>query len=87
MQEINNASAINVRFCPVIIAKDGTPNFELRLFETSPAGNTPYHSHEWEHGVYVLADSGFIIKEKEKIEIEKDDYIFVEPFEIHQFKA
>jgi len=87
MQEVNDANALNVKFFPVITARDGAPNFALRLFEAGPEGNTPYHSHEWEHEVCILDGSGHIVKEKDKIEIEKDDYIFIEPFEMHQFKA
>jgi quercetin dioxygenase-like cupin family protein len=87
MQDVNDAGALNVKFYPVITSKDGAPNFALRLFETGPDGNTPYHSHEWEHEVYILEGNGYIVKEKDKIEIEKDDYIFIEPFEKHQFKA
>ena len=84
---INDGNAVGVKFYPVITVIDGAPNFALRLFEVSPNGNTPYHSHEWEHEVYVIDGNGFIIGENKKLKIEKDDYLFIEPTEIHQFLA
>jgi quercetin dioxygenase-like cupin family protein len=84
-KEINDPNAVNIKFFPVITARDGAPNFALRLFEAGPNGQTPYHSHEWEHEVYIISGNGFIVKENEKLKIEKDDYLFIEPFEIHQF--
>ncbi len=33
---------------------DGAPNFIMRQFSISPGGNTPYHTHDWEHVIYVL---------------------------------
>jgi len=36
----------------------GAPNFTLRHFEVAPGGHTPYHTHAWEHEVFVLSGTG-----------------------------
>lgn len=76
-----------IKFYPMLTARDGTPNFAMRLFEIGPGGYTPRHQHRWEHEVYIISGGGFVIKCEEKIKIEKDDFIFVEPSELHQFQA
>ncbi len=86
-EEVNDPNAKGVNFYPVITQKDGAPTFSLRLFEIDSNGNTPYHSHVWEHEVYIIDGKGFIIGENKKLRIEKNDFIFVEPNEIHQFQA
>lgn len=76
-----------IKFYPMLTAKDGTPTFAMRLFEINPDGHTPKHSHDWEHEVYIISGGGFVLKDDMKIKIEKDDFIFVEPSELHQFQA
>jgi quercetin dioxygenase-like cupin family protein len=82
-----NKDMRGVKFYPMLTAGDGTPNFAMRLFEIDPGGYTPRHSHEWEHEVYVIKGDGYVFKGDEKTRIEKDDFIFVEPSELHQFRA
>ncbi|MHB1334991.1 MAG: cupin domain-containing protein [Candidatus Humimicrobiaceae bacterium] len=86
-KELNDSNAKDVNFYPVITTLDGAPNFALRLFEIEPGGYTPYHSHAWEHEVYIIEGEGFIIGENKKSKIEKNDFLFIEPTEIHQFMA
>ena len=86
-EDIKDINAKGVKFYPVITARDGAPNFSLRLFEIESDGNTPFHAHGWEHEVYIIEGSGFIIGENKKLRIEKDDFVFVEPSELHQFLA
>jgi quercetin dioxygenase-like cupin family protein len=86
-EEVSDSDAKGVRFYPAITARDGAPTFALRLFEIGAEGNTPYHSHEWEHEVYIIEGNGFIMGENKKLRIEKNDFIYVEPQEVHQFIA
>ena len=37
---------------------DGAASFHMRQFDVAPGGNTPRHTHEWEHEMYVLAGAG-----------------------------
>ena len=86
-EEITDSQAKGINFYPVITERDGAPNFAMRLFEIEAFGNTPYHAHEWEHEVYIIDGQGFILGENKKLRIEKNDFIFVEPMETHQFVA
>ena len=86
-KDVNDTEAKNVDFYPVITASDGAPNFALRLFEIGSEGHTPFHSHDWEHEVYIIEGSGLIVEESKNTKIEKDDFIYVEPGEKHQFSA
>lgn len=82
-----NKDMKGVRFYPMLTAADGTPNFAMRLFEIEPGGYTPRHSHEWEHEVYIIKGDGHVFRGDDKTKIEKDDFVFVEPSELHQFRA
>ncbi len=69
----------------VINADDGAPNFCMRVFEVEPGSSTPYHSHNWEHEVFVLSGRGVVISEQGETQIAKDSVIFVPPDEHHCF--
>jgi len=77
----------SVRLYPMITAKDGAPNFAMRLFEIGPGGHTPGHRHDWEHEIYIIEGGGYVLKDNHKVEIEKDDFIYIEPLESHQLIA
>ena len=69
-----------------LVAEDmGAPNFHMRAFDVAPEGNTPKHSHDWEHEVYVLKGSGKIVLGNGEERISEGDAIFVSPNELHQF--
>ena len=76
-----------VKFYPMLTAGDGAPNYAMRLFEVEPGGYTPRHRHEWEHEVYIIGGGGHVIAGGEETRIEQDDFIFIEPSELHQFRA
>ena len=78
------ASKLKVRW---LITKDmGAPNFAMRLFEMEPSGNSPLHSHDWEHEVFILEGSGVVVGEDKERNFKAGDVIFVAPNEKHQFK-
>lgn len=62
------------------------PNFYLRQFELEPGGHTPFHSHEFEHEVYVIEGNGQINTENESIYLERGFFVLVMPHEKHQFE-
>ncbi len=46
----------------VLIGKDdGAENFCMRVFEISKNGQTPYHSHDWEHELFIHAGGGEVL--------------------------
>jgi len=71
----------------MITAKDGAPTFSLRIFRLEPGGYTPFHSHIWEHEVFVFDGSGLVIGEEHTLPIKKGYSVFVPPGEKHRFKA
>jgi len=66
---------------------DGAPNFALRVFDLDPGGNTPYHTHAWEHEVYVLSGSGYVKRETDTVDISAGTALFVQGDEWHGFVA
>jgi len=48
-----------------LITKEmGAPNFAMRLFEISPRGFSPLHTHAWEHEIFVLEGNGSVFDGK-----------------------
>lgn len=65
--------------------KDGSPNFAMRLFTLKQGASTPYHTHDWEHEVFIVDGTIKVVsKDGEKI-VEKGAFVLVEPNEEHQF--
>ena len=64
---------------------DKAPNFSLRSIEVTPGGNTPKHSHDYEHEVYVVSGTGEVLLDGKLNEIKAGDVIYVPANEEHQF--
>jgi quercetin dioxygenase-like cupin family protein len=69
----------------VITAKDGAPNFCMRVFEVEPGSSTPHHAHDWEHEVFILSGQGMVVGEQGETLIGKGSVVFVAPNEQHCF--
>jgi len=69
----------------VITARDGAPNFCMRVFEVEPGSSTPDHSHPWEHEVFVLSGSGVVRGKEDETEISPGSIVFIAPDEQHCF--
>jgi quercetin dioxygenase-like cupin family protein len=61
------------------------PNFYMRLFDVAPGGNTPSHTHAWEHEVYVVKGKGKIVLGDRDEPLSEGDAVLVTPNELHQF--
>jgi len=72
--------------CRVVIgADDGAPTFIMRVFEVKSGSSTPFHSHSWEHEVFILSGKGIVKgREKEKL-LGEGTVVFVAPNEDHCF--
>ncbi len=64
---------------------DGAPNFIMRQFTIQPGGNTPYHTHDWEHEVYVLSGTGRVKQSDGVRELSAGSVVLVLPNEEHGF--
>ncbi len=69
----------------LIGAADKAPNFTMRLFTLKPGASTPYHTHEWEHEVFVIEGKIKVRSKNGEQTIEAGGFVFVEPNEEHQF--
>ena len=78
------ASKLKVRW--LITREMGAPNFAMRLFEVEPGGHSPFHSHPWEHEVFILEGEGLVLGGKEEKKFKAGDAVFIPPNEQHQFK-
>lgn len=66
--------------------QDGAPSFTMRQFEIAPGGNTPKHSHGFEHEVFVLEGSGVVLEGSAERPLRAGTVVFVPPNELHQFR-
>ncbi len=70
----------------VLIDEDvGAPTFTMRRLEISPGGGTPFHSHPWEHEVYVLSGAGTIRHKEGETGMTEGTFVYVAPEEEHAF--
>lgn len=64
---------------------ESVETFAMRRFTLGSGGHTPYHGHDWEHEVYVLAGRGKIKTEEGDRELSAGDAVYVPSNEEHQF--
>lgn len=68
-------------------SNDGTPIYSFRVFTLEPGGNTPYHSHPYEHMNFVIEGQGVLINEAGEEQLLKTgDFALVDPNEKHQYR-
>jgi quercetin dioxygenase-like cupin family protein len=65
---------------------DGAPSFTMRQFEVAPGGNTPKHSHAYEHEVFILEGSGIVLDSAGEHPLRPGVTVYVAPQEVHQFR-
>ena len=88
--EVNNQAvevegAVGVSKRVLIGQEDGALNFVMRQFTLQPGGKTPYHTHNWEHEVYVLSGSGVAKRVDGESDISSGSVVLVLPEEEHGF--
>ena len=69
----------------VIGAEDGAPRFTMRLFEVKPGSATPFHSHWWEHEVFILSGEGTVRGKDAERAVSTGVVVFVAPDDEHCF--
>lgn len=65
--------------------RDNAPNFSMRRFTVGKGGCSPYHTHPWEHEVYVLSGQGEVRSAGGSQPVIPGDFAFVPPNDEHQF--
>ena len=86
LEDVNVDGAKRTRIRWLISQDDNAPNFAMRMFEVEPGGFTPYHSHAWEHEVFVVEGQGTFVTEEKDIPFKAGDAIFADPDMKHQFR-
>ena len=69
----------------VIGAEDNAPTFVMRVFELKPGSSTPFHSHSWEHEVFVLSGKGIVKGRGKENSVGEGTVVFIAPDEEHCF--
>ncbi len=82
--EMEGAEKVRIRW--LIAEEDGAPNFAMREFCVAPGGHTPYHAHDWEHEVYVIAGTGMVVGENGENPLEPGTVVFIPGGEMHNFR-
>ena len=85
-KRVDDSQAKDTDMQVLISAEDDAPNFAMRIFQIKPNGYTPYHTHPWEHEVFILKGEGIVIVEGKKTKFKYGDAIFIPPDVMHQFK-
>lgn len=70
----------------LITEEIGAENFAMRLFEMEAGGNSPLHSHNWEHEVFILEGEGVVVGGEDEKKFKAGDAIFIPANEKHQLK-
>ncbi|MEC9093715.1 MAG: cupin domain-containing protein [Planctomycetota bacterium] len=83
---VDMEGAVGCSMRQLVSEADGAPNFSMRQFEVEPGGNTPLHSHPYEHEVFVLQGDGIVMEGPRERPIKKGDVVYVAPDDLHQFK-
>lgn len=86
LEDMEMEGAKNVKVRWLISDKDNAKIFAMRLFEIGKEGFTPYHTHDWEHEVFVLEGSGEVKIGDKIYPIKKDSVVFIDPGVQHNFK-
>ena len=65
--------------------KEKAPCFAMRQFRIEKGGSTPFHSHEWEHEMYVLEGEGAAVSQEGEKPLSRGVFMYIAPGEKHQF--
>jgi len=71
----------------LITREDGAQNFAMRFFEVEPGGQTGFHSHDWEHEVFILDGKGLVVCGDSESEVTRGHVVFIPPNVKHFFKS
>ncbi len=67
----------------VVGPEDGAPRFIMRVFEASPGSSSPFHTHDWEHEVFILSGEGVAKGDGYQKPIGEGTVLYIAPNEKH----
>jgi len=71
----------------LITEKDGAPTFNLRVLTIEAGGNSPNHSHPWEHEFFILSGKGIGEVDGKEANLKQGDVLFIPPNVQHCMRA
>jgi quercetin dioxygenase-like cupin family protein len=83
---IDNEKARGIAGRVAIGKNDNAENFCMRIFEISAGGNTPMHSHEWEHEIFFHSGIGEVYLDGKWNSVIPGSAVFIPGKEEHQIK-
>jgi len=86
-EAITAAGARGVTLRTVIGKKDGAPNFDMRIISFEAGGQSPSHSHDYEHEIYVFKGQGSVEIDGKMVKVKPGDVVYVPANAPHHFKA
>lgn len=70
----------------LVSARDGAPNFAMRVIEIEPGITFAPHAHPWEHEIFVLEGEGVLLGLGEEQALAPDHVVYVPPDEMHGYR-
>lgn len=83
--DIKMDGAKNVKIRWLIDKSNEKDGFSMRYFEIEKNGYTPFHSHPWEHEIFVINGKGKLKYEDKEFELSPGISAFIPPNKKHQF--
>ncbi len=71
----------------LITHREGAENFSMRLIEVPEGKNTPSHSHDYEHEIFVVEGKMEVTIGNKKLPASKNDFVFIPPNVHHSMNA
>ena len=68
-----------------VISAEEAPRFAMRVLEVAVGASTPFHTHDWEHEVFILSGRGKVRGADGERQLAPNDVVFVAPGEEHCF--
>ena len=65
--------------------RDGAPVYSLRMIEIAPGGNSPHHSHPYEHENFIVQGKGRLRIVDTWYDLKEGDVAFVPAGIVHQY--
>ena len=80
-EKVEEAKNTTIRW---LIDEKVAKNFVMRYFVIKKGGNSPFHSHDWEHEMFVVKGEGYVYDGNQRTKIREGDAIYIAPNETHQ---
>lgn len=86
-EEVTAAGAKGVSMRTVIGEKEDAPNFHMRIISFEPDGQSPSHSHDYEHEMYIIKGTGSVEVDGKKYDTKPGDVVYIPANADHHFNA